>query len=151
MKLLLYAALLLAVLLLPNEGTDVGRLIPVEVIAVSEDRGTVKVETDTGDLGKGRTLQEAFVDLKETAPGVIYLDTAEYLLLETGMEERVAVLRTYLKGDVHVCHAQEGIPLEGIANYLSVHKPKVRLDGVSNAAQIPMICEENGRYLLNQK
>ena len=64
MKILLYIGLLLGVCFLPVQGTDVGELIPVEVIAVSEFDGRVVVRTDTGDQGTGNTLQAAFEDLK---------------------------------------------------------------------------------------
>lgn len=150
MKILLYMVILIGVLLLPAQGTDVGKLIPVEVIAVSESGGVVTINTDTGDMGQGNGLEEAFEDMKRTAPGIIYLDTAEYLILEEGLEEMEA-LRGYLKGDIQVCYAREGLPLEGIANYLSVHKSDVKLKAVSNDSQIPTITEENGRYLMVQK
>ena len=151
MKLLIYMILLLGVALLPTEATDVGKLIPVEVIAVSENRGIVTVETDTGDAGQGRTLEEAFEDMEKTAPGVIYLDTAAYLILEPGMEGQAATLGAYLKDSVRVCRGREGIPLEGIAAYLAVHKPDVKLKAVPGKAELLVIREENGRYELSEK
>lgn len=151
MKLLLYMAILLAVLLFPSRGVDVGKLIPVEVIAVSESDGILTVSTDTGDLGRGRTIQAAVEDMKASAPGVIYLDTAEYLLIEPGAENQINAIRGYLKGTVRVCYGREGIPLEGIADFLSVHNPESRLDGVGDPSQIATITEENGRYKISGK
>ena len=146
MKILLYIGLLLLVCFLPVDGTDVGKLIPVEVIAISESDGMITVRTDTGDRGTGVDLHTAFADLKDSASGVIYLDTAEYILLEPGMEGVVDTAETYLKGDAKVCAAQEEIPLDTIANYLSVHRPGVRLEDMREVAEIPCITEENGRY-----
>ena len=146
MKILLYIGLLLLVCFLPVKGTDVGELIPVEVIAISESDGVVMVRTDTGDQGTGEDLPTAIADLKDSASGVIYLDTAEYVLLEPGMEGFVDTAETYLKGDVKVCTAQEGIALDTIANYLSVHHPGVRLKELQEVAEIPCITEEDGRY-----
>lgn len=146
MKILLYIALLLCVCFLPVEGTDVGKLIPVEVIAISESEGMVTVRTDTGDRGTGDDLSTAFADLKDAASGVIYLDTAEYLLLEQGMEDWVDIAETYLKGNTKVCTAQEGIPLDAIAKYLSVHQPGVRLNEVLEVTEMPHITEKEGRY-----
>ena len=146
MKLLLYIALLLAVCFLPVDGTDVGELIPVEVIAISEADGMVTVRTDTGDQGTGKDLHTAFDDLQVSASGVIYLNTAEYVLLEPGTEVWLDAAGIYLKGDTKVCGAQGGITLDAIANYLSVHHPGIRLEEVREVAEIPYITEENGRY-----
>lgn len=146
MKILLYIGLLLLVCFLPVDGTDVGELIPVEVIAISEAEGMITVRTDTGDQGTGEDLPAAFVDLKDSASGVIYLDTAEYVLLEPGTEGCVETAVPYLKGGTKVCAAQEGISLDAIANYLSVHHPGICLEEVREVAEIPSITEEDGRY-----
>ena len=146
MKILLYIGLLLLVCFLPVDGTDVGKLIPVEVIAISEEDGSVTVRTDTGDRGTGRDLHAAFADLKDSASGVIYLDTAEYVLLESGIEGFVDTVETYLRRDTKVCAAQEGIALDTIANYLSIHHPGTCLEDVEEVAEIPCITEEDGRY-----
>ena len=146
MKWIIYLALLLGVTMLPTEGTDVGKLIPVEVIAVSEDRGIITIETDTGDTGQGRSIEDAVYDMEDTASGIIYLDTAEYLILEEGIPAKA--MRPYLKGSVRVC-AGEGMTLDGIAEYLSIHKPKRRLDEDTNVTKTQVITEENGRFRLS--
>ena len=148
MKWIFYLVLLLGAALLPTEATDVGDLIPVEVIAISESQGIVTVETDMGDIGRGGSLQDAFSNLRDTASGIIYLDTAEYVLLEEGMEPQIPVLRDYLKDSVRICYGQEGISLDGIARYLDVHRPERRL---SENGEIPVIVESNGRYQIDKK
>lgn len=151
MKRLLYGVILATVLLIPNQGTDVGKLIPVEVIAVSESENGVTVRTDTEDTGAGATLAEAFRDLEDTAPGMIYLDTAEYLIIETGSEELLGELNGYLKKSIRVCKGAEELPLTGVADYLSAHQPDRKLGKIEEYSQIPELREENGRYLLLEK
>lgn len=151
MKWIIYIVLLVAAALLPERATDVGRLIPVEVIAVSEEAGTIYIETDTGDYGKGKTLSEAVTDMQETASGVIYLDTAEYLILEEGMEAAAKPMEAYLKADVRVCAGKSGMQLDEIGDYLSNHKPEVRLCKVGHNTTLPVISEENGRYHIRVK
>lgn len=151
MKYLLYICILLAAVLVPDKGMDVGKLIPVEVVMISEDRGSITLHTDTGDSGIGNTLDAAISDLKAGASGVIYLDTAEYLLLENGMENQLNAIGRHLKGVVRLCHASEGISLEAVADFLSVHRPEVTLKTVSDYSAIPIIWEENGRYRLTEK
>ena len=144
MKLLLYILILAAAALVPARGTDVGKLIPMEVVSVSESNGVIRVETDTGDWGEGENLDDAFRDMEDTAPGIIYLDTAEYALIGEGMNPQI--LCGYLKDSVRICRAAEGIPLEGIADYLSAHGPGVRLRRTEEDGNLPVITEENGRY-----
>lgn len=151
MKWIIYMLLLLGVAMLPTEATDVGRLIPVEVVAVSENKGTATVKTDTGDIGIGADLGEAFRNMEDTAAGVLYLDTAEYLILEEGMEQQLPLLQQYLKENVRVCYGDEEISLKGIASYLSVHRPDLRLGEISTERVKQLITEENERYQLTRK
>lgn len=148
MKLLLYIGIFLAVILMPTEATDVGKLIPVEVVAISDSGGTVTINTDTGDSGIGDTLESAISDMKAAASGIIYLDTAEYLLLDEGMENHLNAVERHLKKEVRLCYAQENMPLETVADFLSVHKPNATLKTVSDNGIKETITEENGKYHL---
>lgn len=150
MKWPFYILIVSLALLVPNRGTDVGKLLPVEVISIAERNDEVLVRTDTGDMGRGKTLRDAFRDLEDTAPGVIYLDTAEYLLLETEITD-APMLTDYLKESTHICAAEEGISIEGVAQYLSVHEPKNHLRTGVDYLQLEIIREEGGRYWLQKK
>ena len=121
-RILLYVAAL-ALLLLGGRGTDIGRLRPVELVQMTEQNGLLILETDTGDRGWGMTVDQAVGKLKETTPGHIYLDTADYLLLEEGTEEYLPQLRTYLKKGTGMVYAPKGLDLIETVEYLSVHKP----------------------------
>ena len=146
MKMLLYIALLLLICFLPVQGTDVGELIPVEVVAIAESDGVTTICTDTGNQGQGRTLGEAFVDLERAASGVIYLDTAEFILIQPGGEAWLEMLPHYLRGDTKVCAAEADIELKGIADYLSVHHPGIHLEEAEEAGVLPVLSGESGRY-----
>ena len=117
----------LALLLMGGRGMDIGRLRPVEVVQLYEKAGLVFLKTDTGDVGWGLTVDQAVKKLKETTPGEVYLDTADYLLLEEGTEEYLPVLKAYLKGGTRVAHAMEDVDLEEAAAYLRMHRPLERL------------------------
>ena len=121
-RILLYVAAL-ALLVLGGQGTDIGRLRPVELVQVMEQNGLLILETDTGDRGWGLTVDQAVGKLKETTPGLIYLDTADYLLLEEGMEKYLPQLRKHLKKGTEMAYAPKGIDLIEVVEYLSVHKP----------------------------
>ena len=117
----------LALLLMGGRGTDIGRLRPVEVVQLYEKAGLLFLKTDTGDVGWGLTVEQAVNQLKETTPARIYLDTADYLLLEEGTEDCIPVLKMYLKRKTKVAYAPEGIDLEEAAAYLRIHQPSERI------------------------
>lgn len=147
MRKLIYAALLVAALASPVQRTDVGKLRPVEVISVAQTAEGYTIRTDTGDLGKGVTLLDAYYDLKATAAGVIYLDTAEYLLQETQIDQ-MDVLRELLKPNVRVCAAEPGLPLEGSGRYLDIHQPQTHLKDSAAYQKLEILWEDGGRYHL---
>lgn len=120
MKILLYIVILGAMFLAPVQRLDIAKLEPVEAVAVYMDGEEVVLQTDTETIGKGRTAPEALVDLKQNALGVIYLDTADYLLIGENAEKAAMELCKYLRPAV-----QTGVYCGGDvkeeATYLDVH------------------------------
>ena len=136
----------LALLLLGKDGTDIGQLRPVEVIRMHEKNGLLYLETDTGDLGWGMTVDEAVRKLKETTPGQIYLDTADYLLLEKGVEEYLKDVLPYLKKGMFVAYGSKKVDLQEAAGYLRIHRPTVTIGNGMNPRETLVL--EGGRLIL---
>ena len=147
MKLMLYITLAALALAAPLERTDVGKLRPVEVVSVAVREGNYLIRTDTGDRGAGATLEEAVNDLWDRAPGIIYLDTAEYLLLEDETAQMDG-LHQILKPGIRVCAAEPGICLDGSGQYLDVHRPAARLKDEAEYDELERLWEEEGIYAL---
>ena len=126
-RILLYIIVLAVLLLVPAKGADVGKLRPVETIAIYVENGQVVLETDTGEKGRGNTAVDALSALKHNAAAVIYLDTAEYVLIQEGAEAYGEELRPYLKGSVKVGAYKTG-SVKDAAKYLEIHGklPKLR-------------------------
>ena len=142
-RIILYVLILIAVLLIPVERTDVGKLQPVQSVAVFGEDGTVIIETDTGDRGSGADAQAALDDLKRTTPAVIYLDTAEYLLVAEGMEGAVEHLRAHLKETVELYQYLGAPKLEDVTKYLEIHGDAPTLKQWENGQQLPVLdCRE---------
>ena len=146
----LYAALLLAALLVPMERCDVGKLKPVEVVHLYMERDAVILETDTGDMGIGRSVAEAYENLKRTTAGIIFLDTADYLLVEESAKNEVAAMGQWVKPSVRVCFAQRGIDLTAAASYLSTHKPATKLRGFDSDLGAEKLIIRGGKILLQK-
>lgn len=81
MRILLYIVILALLFLAPVERLDVAKLQPVQTVAIHVADGQVVLQTDTRSKGQGETVQAAIDDLEKNTPGVIYLDTAQYLLI----------------------------------------------------------------------
>lgn len=147
-RIVIYIALLTASLLLPMRGTDIGKLRPVGLIQLYKEDGTVFLVTDTGDSGQGKTVDEAFENLEESTSGVIFLDTADYLLLSRTATNEVKGLAQYLKPSVRVCMAEKEIDPVQAAEYLAVHHPSLKMKNYGDLRNLQTLTRENGRLIL---
>ena len=117
----MYALILGALVFAPLERVDVANLLPVKGVAVYMDRETVVLETDTENLGKGRNVAEALADLKKTTPAVVYLDTAEFLLVSEPATSQIEDLRGIFKPSVKVCICDAAGQVKDAVEHLDVH------------------------------
>lgn len=147
-RLALYALILALVWIIPVESTDVAKLRPIEVIAVYQTNDSVSLVTDTGDFGTGADVMSALENMRKTSPAVIYLDTAEYLLIGQGAEKATNELRKELKPSIKLCSTKGKVELSDAAQYLDVHGqlPSLRQWNVSDP--LPVLTEKKGRLTL---
>lgn len=128
-KWLVFAAAVTAVAILsrrPHPARDVARLEPVQAVYIYQKNGTLCIETDTGAAGSGNTLTEAAEDLKASASGEIFLDTAEFLLIDP--EATItADFHTLLRPTCGVTFTTAPPDLQAAADYLMIHHPFVTL------------------------
>lgn len=110
---------------LPHPATDVGKLEPVQVVWIGNAEAGVAVRTDTGAVGVGGDLASAAQALRDGASGVVFLETAELLIIE---EESLIVPELYeiLRPSCRVCIGS-GLDLTAAAAYLTVHPPNTTL------------------------
>ena len=147
-KLLLYILLLGAALILPLEGMDVGRLLPVELVQLDKMGDTVVISTDAGTTGTGKTVKAAIRDMEKTAAGIVFLDTADYLLVTESAMEEVESIKEHLKPSVRVCIQHVEMNLKDAAAYLSVHKPEHQLRSCQDPQSLQILTEESGKVIL---
>ena len=122
MRKLLYCAILIALLFVPVQRLDVAKLEPVQTVALYIDGKELIVETDTGNTGRGKELLEAVNDLKENTPGVIYLDTAQYLLVTDDTEQYLDALGKHLHQNVKVSKWDGKSSIKSAAQYLRIQE-----------------------------
>ena len=150
MKMIIYAILITSAMLVPTRPLELGKLKPVEVIRVSRSDEGVLIETDTGDSGRGRTVNQAIWNLHESTAGVVYLDTAEYLLVPPD-EMVLKQISPYLRESIRICQWTGEMKLEAAAKYLDVHKPDVQMKEYRVGTALQVLETENGRFCLHEK
>lgn len=121
MRKVLYAAILALLFAVPLERVDVAKLLPIRAVVIYVQDETVVLETDTQHTGRGEDAIAALKDLKQNTSSVVYLDTAEYLLIAPGAEEYAESLRSELKPSVKVCVCDAAGKVSEAAKYLDVH------------------------------
>lgn len=130
-----------------NGGTDIGELAPVEVVWLSENAGQIYLETDTGDMGRGETIQAALTDMKAAAPGTIFLETADYLIIEQGREALLEQAYDLLRPSCKISVAWSKPDLKNVAMFLNAHEPPVTLRQYHvEKNELPVLREEEGRF-----
>ncbi len=116
-----------AVLGSKGSGTDVGKLCPVQVLAVKGQGSVVTLQTDTGEQGTGRTVSQAVEAMRRTASGEIFLDTVDYLLLSEGAEKWLPELKDHLRPSCRLYHTYGKPDMETAGTYLEQHPSQVTL------------------------
>jgi hypothetical protein len=107
--------------LLPFDGTDIAKLHPVEVLAVSRKGDAYVLQTDSGMKGVGKNVEEALHDLQLSTAGNIFLDTANYLLISPDCADVIMPLWNCIRPACQVYYYEcEGIYAE-IGRYLESH------------------------------
>ena len=111
---------------LPHPAQDVANLDPVRAVWVYLEDGLLHLETDTGSRGSGVTLSAAEAVLRRNATKEVYLDTAEFLILDPGVPitDDFFIL---LSPSCRVCYTIRRPDLPTAAQYLATHKPDLRL------------------------
>lgn len=121
MRKLLYGLILLSVFFAPVERVDVAQLLPIRAVSLSQQGTQLLLRTDTNHLGKGKNVQDALANLQENAPAVVYLDTAQFLLVDEAAVYCLDQLIGVLKPTVRVCVCPVPEDLSAAADYLEVH------------------------------
>lgn len=147
--LICYVLIIAAAISAPVEKADVAKLRPIEVIYIYKDADAVILKTDTEDVGIGTDVETALQDMKLTSPAVIYLDTAEYLLIGDGAQEEAKQLKGILKNSVQLCQAVADVELKEAAKYLPTHGELPDFQEWEAGEELPALTIENDRIKIS--
>lgn len=147
-RIIIYVLILGVLLFVPLHGNDVGKLRPVEVVLLYRQGESVVIQTDTGDVGIGIDVDQALQNLKDTTPGYIYLDTAEYLLMTEQTQQDAEALREVFHKSLQLCLAEPGVDLELTARFLPAHGPFPKLKDWNPGDKLPFLTITGNRLRL---
>ena len=133
-------ALLAAARLVMPTATDAAELLPVTVLQVdTAPAGAVRVTCDVGEdelTGVGATLDDALKSLSDSAPGTLFLQTAEHILITPAARYALpqAANSQALRPAARVYIVQGGAPkLATAGDFLRAHGGGARLMDVRAA------------------
>ena len=150
-RILLYGLLMVAAAFAPVERADVGKLRPIETVSVYRENDWIVLRTDTDDVGIGTTAMQALQNMKDTASGIIYLDTAAFLLLDEDAQDAAEELRGMLKDKVQLCLADKEIEPKDATKYLSAHGGLPRMESWKIGQELPVLTQYGNRQIILKK
>ena len=131
-------------------GKDVGKLSPVQVVLLSQ-KDHVTLLTDTKELGIGENVTKAIRNMKEVSQHEVFLDTADYLLVEPGTEKWIPQLQEYLRPSCNVCYVTGDADPKQAGQFLQLHEPMFTLtDYEAGDRGLPCLSVKEGRMKLEQ-
>ena len=150
MKIGLYVIILTALLFVPLQRVEIANLEPIQAVLMHVEGGKIILETDTGSQGRGVSVSEALDDMKHRSPGVVYLDTSQYLFVSNDAIKEINGIRPYLKNSTWICIWDGQGGFENAVKYVDTHKIGLRMncwEGFGNLPELPVITIENSDNL----
>lgn len=143
-------AALLIISVFPSSGTELGELRPAELLLLEMDGKHIRLSTDTEDSGFSETLDGALRDMSETAPGRLFIDTVEILVVTNDAEILLPQLKELLRPGVRVCRTDAQIDPAGAVEYLRVHRPALALSDIEDFDGLQYLTRMEERYNLEK-
>lgn len=147
---LLLAALIL--LRLEHTGTEISELEPVALVRITASSGSISIRTDTGAHGSGADLEEAVADLHRSSPARVFLDTAEYLVINEEGEQLLPEIWDLLRPACKICIGSGRFDLDQARAYLAVHPPEnTLLECLAEKKEMEVLTIHDGRGCLGKE
>ncbi len=138
-RIIIYCILLLCATVIPIDRIDIGDLEPIQAVWMYEEDGMICLKTDTEDLGSGETVQQALEEMKKNSEGIVYLDTAEYLLVSENMQNQISKIKPYLNRNVKIAQWIGESSIADAARYMKAHKIGVKLNKWNSNIKLPFV------------
>lgn len=143
-KYLVLGAIISCILLIAGKGkSNLADLNPVELVSVTKTGEGIYLRTNTGRIGFGDSVKAAWEDMNHHADGMLFLDTADYLLVSDECILKENGLEDIFRPGIRVLKSAWRIDLMDAAKYLSYQKAGVPLEKAKAKDQIiPLLKNE---------
>ena len=157
---LLAAAVLGALGLLPFRAVDAAKLLPVKTVIVTKSGETYTVDSGAGVRAVGRSLREALNRLREEVTGEVFLPTAEQVIITEPGDEAVEAVaeESEFRPATGIYRTPEPFPdAEALGAYLESHPSNVTILDVRAALalgqtpRVPVIRAADGGFLVDDE
>lgn len=128
-----------------HTGTPINQLEPVETVLLTQNNGSIIIETDTGAKGIGNNLDKAIENLQSCTSAQIFLDTAQYLLVSSRTQSMLPQMRAYIRPAARVCIIRGDAELSEVTEYLRTHPPRTQLRELTAEEQLQVLYYQEGR------
>ena len=136
-RIVLYVLILAAVFLLPIKPAEVENLEPIQTIWLYTENGNPVMQTDTEDKGSGASISEALEDMKLHSDKLVYLDTAQYLLVSEDAVDKISEIQPFLKESVRICLWDGAGEMAEASMYMQTHEIGCRLSQWNPGVKLP--------------
>ena len=121
-------------------GQDVATLEPVQTVYIALEDKKIVLQTDTGAEGSGESVAFAIENLHETTAARVFLDTADYLLVESKLQQWIPSFQDLLRPSCRICLVQGDPDMEQVGAFLKIHKPKIAMkDYLAGDRKLPTL------------
>lgn len=144
------AAVLCLCLFAAAPKTDLGSLQPVQLVQVTSSGPMVHLRTDTGLYGEGVDFGAALGDMYRTAPGQVFLETADFLLVTPVTVKVLPELRQVLRPGTEVALISCLVDGTEAAQFLSARSGGVPLRKAGEHTVLPRLNMKGERYVLEE-
>ncbi len=134
---MLYMIVIAALFFVPLQRVEIANLEPVQAVWLCLEEENVVLETDTEDRGSGGTVAEALEDMKRKSPGIVYLDTAQYLFVKEPAQEQISALCPYMKRSTKVCRWDGRGSISDAVKCADAHKIGLKLKNWVASSKLP--------------
>lgn len=137
-RIVLYCLILALTVFLPVKGEDIEDLEPVQAFWIGKQNEKLVLQTDTGDVGVGDSVQTALQNMKESSAEMVYPDTAQYLFTSKETKSILGQFAPLLRSSVKVC-IWEGGDVKEAVKYAQAHELGCKLRNWKPETELPQI------------
>lgn len=138
-RMILYVLIIAAVFVLPVKPTETENLEPIQAVWLCLDNENIILQTDTENQGIGKSVAESLENMKLHSDRLVYLDTAQFLLVSENAVDRIAEIEPYLKGSVKICLWDGTGEIAEASRYMQTHKIGSRLSCWQPETKLPVL------------